>query len=257
LWKTNEQGKQQGFAVMPVLLITGANRGLGLEFVRQFLGDGWDVIATCRDPNKADELTALGREHGDKLIVDTMDVNEDQSVYGLADKLDGRQVDLLINNAGMVDKEAYGSGAYEGHDDPDLKNYDFDQWLDVIKTNLMSPARVTAAFRPHLERGTNPIVVMVGSTLSSVALTTDPGRYSYRTSKAALNSLMRGMGAWLKTRGITCLTISPGWTRTEMGGPKAKNSVEQSVIGVRKVIAGITPKDAGKFYDYDGSEIPW
>jgi len=242
---------------MPTLLITGANRGLGFEFVRQFLGDGWDVIASCRNPDKADELTALGQDHGDRLTVETMDVNEDKSVYGLADRLADRPIDLLINNAGMVDKEAYGSGAYEGHDDPDPKNYDFDQWLDVIKTNLMSPARVTAAFRPHLERSTNPIAVMVGSTLSSIELTRDPGRYSYRTSKAALNSLMRSMGAWLKTRGITCLTISPGWTRTEMGGPKAKNSVEQSVAGVREVIAGITPEDAGKFYNFDGSEIPW
>ena len=242
---------------MPTVLITGSNRGLGYEFVRQFLGKGWNVIATCRNPDEAEDLITLEKQFGDCLRIKTLDVNSDQSVQSLASRLSGEPIDLLINNAGIVDREAYGSGAYEGIDDPDLKNYDFDQWMEVIKTNLLSPARVTSAFRPHLEAAQNPIAVMMGSTLASIELTEDPGRYSYRTSKAALNSLMRSMSAWLKPRGITCTTISPGWTRTEMGGPKAHNSLEESVSGVMKVIASLTSDDAGKFFNFDGSEIPW
>ena len=126
-----------------------------------------------------------------------------------------------------------------------------------MRTNLLSPARVTATFVDHLEAGTNPIVVMMGSTLASIELTKDPGRYSYRTSKAGLNALMRSMGAWLATRGITTVTISPGWTRTDMGGPNALNSIEQSVAGVRQVIDGITPDDMGRFFNFDGTELPW
>lgn len=242
---------------MPTVLITGSNRGLGLEFVRQFLEADWQVIATCRNPDDADGLKDLQAASGEKLSIERMDVNSDASVRERAASLEGTALDLLINNAGVVDAEAYGSGAYEGHDDPDLLNYDFDQWTEVIKTNLMSPGRVTAAFRPHLQAGENSVVVMMGSTLSSVELTADPGRYSYRTSKAALNSLMRSMAAWLKPLGITCLTISPGWTRTEMGGPQAHNSTEESVSGVIKVIASLTAEDAGKFYNFDGTEIPW
>ena len=242
---------------MATVLVTGSNRGLGFEFVRQFLGADWDVIATCRDHDSAHNLKELLSKQGSNLSIEQLDVNSDESVGQLAERIKDRGLDLLLNNAGMVDREAYGSGAYEGHDDPDLANYDFDQWIEVIRTNLLSPARVTAALRPHLEAAQSPIVVMMGSTLASVQLTNDPGRYSYRTSKAALNSLMRSMSAWLKPRGVTCVTISPGWTRTEMGGPKAHNSMEESVSGVMKVVASITADDAGKFFDFDGSEIPW
>jgi NAD(P)-dependent dehydrogenase (short-subunit alcohol dehydrogenase family) len=242
---------------MPAVLITGANRGIGFELARQYVEDDWRVVASCRQPVDAIDLNALAKKHPARLEVVQCDVNSDASVRMLSDELLGRPIDLLINNAGIVDREGYGTGAYEGTDDPDLRNYDFDQWLEVLRTNLLSPARVTATFVDHLEGGTNPIVVMMGSTLASIELTKDPGRYSYRTSKAGLNALMRSMGAWLATRGITTVTISPGWTRTDMGGPNALNSIEQSVAGVRQVIDGITPDDVGRFFNFDGTELPW
>lgn len=242
---------------MPTMLITGGNRGLGLEFVEQYLAEGWHVIASCRVPDKADELNALRAGAGDLLEIEALDVDDDKSVATLAEKLQGRAIDLLINNAGTIDKEAYGTAAYDDVDDPDPGTYDFNEWRRVMDTNLLGPIRVTSAFVEHMTRAENPILVMMGSGLSSIANNKLPGRYSYRTSKAALNMAMRGMAVWLEPKNITTVTISPGWTRTGLGGPNAVNSVDNSVQGMRKVIAGLSLQDVGRFINFDGEEIPW
>jgi len=186
-----------------------------------------------------------------------MDVTNDAQVKGVAEQVKGTPIDLLINNAGTVESIFYGSGAYEGHDDPDLRNYDFDGWLDLLKTNLLGPARVCGAFVDNLSAGARPVAVNMVSTLASIASTWQAGRYAYRTSKAALNMLTRSVGEWYQKRGIILVSISPGWTRTEMGGPKATNSAEESVEGVRKVIAGLTMADTGKFFNFNGQVLSW
>ena len=150
-----------------------------------------------------------------------------------------------------------GSGAYEGKDDPDLRNYDFDGWLELLQTNLLGPARVCGAFVDNLAAGEHPVAVNLSSTLASIGSTWQAGRYAYRTSKAALNMLTRSAGEWYQKRGIILVSISPGWTRTEMGGPKATNSAEDSVKGVRNVIAGLTMADTGKFFNFNGQIFPW
>lgn len=238
-------------------LITGANRGIGLEFVRQYLADGWQVYAACRDPAGAEALQALLKENGERLVLLPIDVTSDTKVREAAETIKGKPLDVLINNAGVVEKVFYGSGAYEGHDDPDLRNYDFDGWLEVMNVNLLGPARVCGAFVDNLALGDRPVAVNLVSTLASVSGTWQAGRYAYRTSKAALNMLTRSAGEWYQSRGIILISISPGWTRTQMGGTKATNSVDQSVTSVRTIIAGLTPNDAGAFVNFDGKPMPW
>lgn len=242
---------------MPTVLITGASRGIGLEFARQYAADGWTVHATCRDQNRAGRLTEAAAAAKGNIRIVEMDVDNKAQVFAVADRLRGTPIDVLINNAGIVDKVGYGSGAYEGHDDPDLRNYDFDGWIDILRTNVLGPARVCGAFVDHLAAGERPVAVNMVSLLASIEKTWQAGRYAYRTSKAALNMLTRSAGEWYEKKGIILVSISPGWTRTDMGGPKATNSVEQAVGGVRKVIASLKREDTGKFFNFDGSILPW
>lgn len=242
---------------MRSVLITGASRGIGLEFVRSHAADGYRVYATCHKLSNADRLKALQASGQGNIEIIEMDVTDGEQVKAAAERLKGKPLDLLINNAGSVEPIFYGSGAYEGKDDPDLRNYDYDGWLDLLKVNLLGPARVCGAFVDNLAAGERPVAVNLGSTLSSIGPTWQAGRYAYRTSKAALNMLTRSAGEWYQKRGIILVTISPGWTRTEMGGPKATNSPEDSVKGVRSVIAGLTMADAGKFFNFNGQSMPW
>jgi NAD(P)-dependent dehydrogenase (short-subunit alcohol dehydrogenase family) len=242
---------------MRSVLITGAGRGLGLEFVRQHLSDGWHVYATCHKAVNAGQLKTLRSNGRGQIHIFEMDVTDAAQVKTVAEQLKGKPLDVLINNAGTVEPMFYGSGAYEGNDDPDLRNYDFDAWLELLKTNVLGPARVCGAFVDNLAAGERPVAVNISSTLASIASTWQAGRYAYRTSKAALNMLTRSIGEWYAKRGIILVSISPGWTRTEMGGPKATNSVEVSVKGVRNVIAGLTIVEAGTFFNFNGQIIPW
>ncbi len=242
---------------MPSLLITGANRGIGLGLVELYLGDQWKVFASCRQPDNALALHQLQQRYGDRLSILKLDVNNQEQIDKAVKTLTGQTIDVLINNAGIVEMEGYGSGAYEGLDDPDLRHYDYQQWQEILTTNVLGPARVTGSFVDNLRTADSGVVVMMVSGLASIANTWQAGRYAYRTSKAALNMLMRSSGEWLESLGITVVAVSPGWTRTEMGGPNATNSVEQSAAGVKTVIAGITEKDAGKFLNFDGTTLPW
>ena len=240
---------------MASILISGANRGIGLEFTRQYLEGGWLVYACCRAPEKADSLNKLVEEFGDLLSVYRMDVRNGEEVAAVAQALNGAPIDILINNAGIVD--SYGTGVFEGKDDPDLKNYDMDLWLEILDTNVVSQGRVTGAFADNVASSDRKMVVMISSGLASITNSWQAGRYAYRTSKAALNMLTRSVGAWLEPRGIAVITIAPGWTRTELGGPNAHNSVEDSISGMRKVLDGLTIKNTGSYWNFDGEQLPW
>lgn len=236
---------------MPRVLITGASRGIGLELAVQYLNDGWEVHACCRDPQAASGL----RDLSGAVTVHRMNVDDADEIAAVGAALDGVTLDLLVNNAGIMDN--YGSGVAEGTDDPDIRNYDFDLWERVMRTNVFAPARITGAFLDSLAVAERPVVVMVASGLASIANTRQAGRYAYRTSKAALNMLTRGFAAWLGPLGIIVVSIAPGWTRTQMGGPAATNPVEVSVAGIRRTIAGLSTDDNGTFRDWDGAPLPW
>lgn len=239
---------------MPSVLVTGANRGLGLEYCRQYAEAGWRVYACCRNPESANGLGQLAATNH-RISLHKMDVDDAGAVDAVAKALDGQPIDILMNNAGIAD--SYGIGVAEGKDDPDLRNYDMEGWLALLNTNVIGQGRVCGAFADNVAKSERKLIVMMASGLSSISNTWQGGRYAYRTSKAALNMLMRGVGAWLEPRGVTVLSIAPGWTRTELGGPNAYNSVEDAVAGVRSVIERLTLADTGTYWNYDGKRLPW
>jgi NAD(P)-dependent dehydrogenase (short-subunit alcohol dehydrogenase family) len=231
---------------MPSALITGANRGLGLEFVRQYLADGWRVVATCRNPAGADKLKSLAKSAGDKLTIVELDVTKLETVRNAATHLGGIAIDILINCAGITGPSGQRAGAVN-----------YDSWPDVLDVNTMGPLRVLEAFIEPLARSERKLVVSITSGMGSLADNTSGGSIAYRSSKAALNMVMRSAAIDLKSRGISCVVVNPGWVETDMGGPNAPLSPQESVSALRRLIARLGAKDSGKFYHYDGSEYPW
>jgi len=226
---------------MPSVLVTGANRGLGLEFARQYAAAGWRVHAACRDPSAAEALAALPggiSRHG-------LDVTDDGQIAALAAELAGSPLDLLINNAGVN----YDNGEF-GDSDPV-------SWLDTLRVNTIAPLRVAEGLIGSLLLGERKVIVNLSSKMASIAENASGGDYAYRTSKAALNMLTRGMAHDLSGRGVTVVVISPGWVQTDMGGPSAPLPVADSIAGMRRVIDKLRPADSGSFLDWQGQVMPW
>jgi NAD(P)-dependent dehydrogenase (short-subunit alcohol dehydrogenase family) len=223
---------------MPTVLVTGANRGLGLEFTRQYAADGWHVIACCRKPAEA---SALKKIKGD-VAIEALDVANDADIAKFAKKLKGEAVDLLINNAGVY-------GPRSGSDT--------DAWLEVIRTNTIAPFRMAEAFAPHVARSKQKTIANITSVMGSIASNESGGSPIYRSSKAALNMVMKGLSQELKSQGVTVAVFHPGWVKTDMGGTSAPVAIPDSIGGLRKAIAKLKPADTGKFFNYDGKPLPW
>jgi len=228
------------------VLVTGANRGLGLEFARQYAADGWQVYAACRSPAEATGLRQLADGSGGRIEVLAIDVTDGASVREAATKLTGVPVDLLINNAGV------GSPKNQR-----LGSLDFAAWARVLDVNTLGPMRVTEAFLPNVEKGVQKKIVTITSKMGSIDDNGSGGSYAYRSSKAAVNMVVKSLAIDLAPGGITCVVVHPGWVRTDMGGPAGLISPQESIAGIRKLIAGLGPADAGKFFNYDGKVIPW
>ncbi len=226
---------------MPTTLITGANRGIGLTFTRSFAKDGWSVHACCRNPDKAKELKAVKGS----VAVHRLDVTDGLQVASLARELSDTPIDILINNAGRY-------GPRKGFGETD-----YDDWLEVLKINTLAPMRLVERFVEHVARSDRKLIVNLSSTLGSIANNNSGGSYIYRSSKAALNMVIKGLSVDLEPRGITIVAFHPGWVRTDMGGPEATVDPEVSVAGMRKVIDRFGPQDSGGFFSYDGSHLPW
>ena len=231
---------------MPTVLITGSNRGIGLALARQYAGDGWRVLATCRDPDHAKALRDVAAA-GEAVSIHRLDVTGDAEIRDLAAALEGTAIDVLFNNAGVM-------GPRGGQD---FGAIDHAAWLGVLEVNLLGPVRIAEAFVDHVAASGLRTIAVVSSTLGSIAENASGGYYLYRTSKAAVNMAVRCMAASLRSRGITLVTLHPGWVRTDMGGPGAAVSPEQSAAGLRRVVAGLRPRDSGRFLRYDGTENPW
>ena len=231
---------------MPVVLITGANRGLGLEFARQYLADGWQVFASCRDPASASELQRLAKAGSGKLTVVSMDVTDAESVHKAATQLDGVAIDLVINSAGIIGVSGQRAG-----------NVDYASWAHVLDVNTMGPLRVLEAFIDHIARSKRKLVVTITSGMGSIGDNTSGGSIAYRSSKAAVNMVMRSAAIDLAPRRISCVVINPGWVKTDMGGPSATLTPQESVTALRRLIETLGLNNSGKFYHYDGSEYPW
>ena len=231
---------------MPTVLITGANRGLGLEFARQYAAEGWQVLAACRAPEAATDLQGLAAESGGRIRVLEMNVTDTASVRAAAATLKGEAIDLLLNNAGV--------GGPPGQQ---LGNLDYAAWARVLDANTLGPMRVVEALLENVAQGKLKRIVTVTSAMGSIEDNASGGRYAYRSSKAAVNMVMKSLSIDLAPRGITCIMVHPGWVRTDMGGPGGKITPAESVRALRSLIESIKPEDSGKFLNYDGKPYPW
>jgi NAD(P)-dependent dehydrogenase (short-subunit alcohol dehydrogenase family) len=227
---------------MPTCLITGANRGLGLEFVRQYAAEGWKVIATCRQPARAEDLDALEGE----IEVHPLDVTDFARIEALAKKLNGVPIDLLINNAGI-----YGPRVVP------YASVDYAAWAEVLRVDTMSPLKVSAVFSENVAKSRLKRIVAISSNMGSITDNTTGGSYIYRSAKAALNAVMKSLAIDLKQKQIAVAVLHPGWVRTDIGGPGAKIEAFESVAGMREVIDGLGLDNSGRFINYDGTDLSW
>jgi NAD(P)-dependent dehydrogenase (short-subunit alcohol dehydrogenase family) len=224
---------------MPTVLITGANRGVGLEFARQYAAEGWRVHGACRDPGHA---TALKAVKGD-VQLHPLEVTDEAQIEALAKSLGNEPIDILINNAGII-----------GPDDS-FGGTDVEGWMQTLRVNALAPVRIAERLTANLERGERKLIVNITSRMGSIADNSSGGSYAYRTSKAALNMAAKSMAIDLKRKGIKVI-VFPG-LGDSAGGRSATVPVADSVGGMRAKIATLTAADSGQFFSYTGQPIPW
>jgi len=233
----------------PTVIITGANRGLGLGLAHIYLESDWKVIAVNRSPSpKLEKLV------GGDLEIHRCNLTDDSQLTDLAESLAGQTIDVLINNAGRMAH----SGFVESADSVQgFGHFNRAMWHDVFDINLFTAMSMAELFSDNLARSGRGRIVTISSMLGSMELNTHGGLYAYRASKAGVNAIMKSMSFDLADRGIIAITQHPGWVRTDMGGSDADIDIQTSAIGIKQVIDNLTPEDSGKFFSYDGSEMPW
>ncbi len=239
LFPAASSADETGADAARTVLVTGANRGLGLEFARQYKDAGWQVIGTARKPDEAQELEALG------VKVVQLDVADQQSVDRMAAELAGQPIDVLINNAGIFPRVGT------------IAEIDFDDYRRTLEVNTIGPVRVTRALLPNLRQGKLRIIAGLSSNLGSIAENERGTFYGYRESKAGLNMFTKTLAAELGPDGFICVVLTPGWVQTDMGGPNAPLQPSESIAGMKAVLDKLAPADNGTFWSYDGSQMPW
>lgn len=225
------------------ILITGTNRGIGLEFTQQYAADGWNVIACCREPKSADALQVLANTYKNIEIV-TLDVADFVQIDAVALQLKDHKIDVLINNAGVYPESTLG-------------DVNYDDWASAFKINSMAPLKMAEAFMPHIVKSRLKKVATLSSKMGSIDDNSGGGSYIYRSSKTAVNMVMKSLAIDVKTNGVSVVTLHPGWVQTDMGGPNGLVNTQTSVTGLRKVIEDLSLVNSGKFIAYDGKEIAW
>ena len=227
------------------VLVTGASRGLGLEFVKQYAEEGCTVYACCRDPGTSKPLHRISDEASGKVSMHALDVADPKSVANLAKGFGDEPIDLLINNAGVY-----------GPKEQSADDMDFDGWAQAFAINSMAPLRMAQAFHPNLKKGKAKKLITITSWMGSTAAH-GGDFFAYRASKAAVNNVMHGLSLAWKNDGLIVTLLHPGWVKTDMGGKNAPLEPHESIAGMRHVIAKLTAADSGKFLDYSGKELPW
>jgi len=230
---------------MSTILITGANKGIGLELTSRYARSGDTVMACCREPGRAAELTDLAAKYDVRLI--KVAVGDDASVAAMAAQLQGIIIDTLINNAGTTGPK---------HDEQTAYVMDFEGWADAMNINAMAPVRVMHALMPNLRASDNAKVMSVSSQLGAISLDRPIG-YAYSASKAALNKYMKLAALELGKENISVGLIHPGWVQTNMGGANADITAQASAQGIIDVIAQLNISNNGSFWNYDGEIHPW
>jgi NAD(P)-dependent dehydrogenase (short-subunit alcohol dehydrogenase family) len=224
---------------MPTVLVVGATRGIGLEFARQYVADGARVIATFRRQQDADRLRAIGAR------AVPMDALDPDSIAALGQQMDGQPIDIALLVAGTY-----------GPDTTDLAPPSREQFDELMHINVLAPMQLIPLLAQSLEAAQGKLVA-ISSRMGSIGLTTQANGWLYRASKAALNSVMKSASTRLGARGVVCMALSPGWVRTDMGGPSASLDVRESVEALRRVIAAANRSHNGRFLQYTGEQLEW
>ena len=227
------------------ILITGTNRGIGLEFVKHYLKNNEKVIATCRNKNSAKYLLELENTTSNLSLVE-LDVSNPNSINEFTSKITDQPIDTFINNAGVF-----------GPRNIEFGNFNAKEWLDVFNINTIAPLLITQKILKNLRLGKNKKLVFISSKVGSIEDNTGGGMYIYRTSKTALNQVIKSLSIDFKDENFIAVALHPGWVQTDMGGPNALIDTKTSVKGMAEVIDNLAPKNSGRFYNYDGSPIPW
>jgi len=230
---------------MNTLLVTGSNRGIGLEIVRQYAQQGWQIHACCRQPDQAQDLQSLAQQNP-SIQVHALDIGDETQIAALADKLSDISIDLLFNNAGIY-----------GQQNASFGNTSSQQWLDCFYINCISQLKMCEAFVEQVARSQLKTIASMSSKMGSMADNGSGGSYVYRSSKAALNAVMKSASIDLQPRGIKLAILHPGWVKTDMGGPHAEISSAESVQLMRNTLEKLTLDNSGSFFEIDGSIIPW
>ena len=228
------------------VLITGANRGIGLEMVRYSMEQGWRVFACCRNPHTADNLFNIARLSNGRISVHIADMMEFSTLQALSYELRNDPIDVLINNAGI-----YGS------DKNKFGNVDVESWMQAFQINSIAPFKMVEAFSEQLLMGNRKVVACMSSKMGSMADNGYGNSYIYRSSKAALNAVVKSLSIDLKEQGIISVALHPGWVKTDMGGAGAEITTRECVEQLFSNMSSLTIEDSGRFIDIDGSDIPW
>lgn len=230
---------------MATILVTGANRGLGIEFVEQYLNEGNEVIATYRNENSSMDLIEMGNERSNLKLLQ-LDVSSNKSLNSFAENLGDSPIDIFINNAGVY-----------GPRNSSFGNVDEENWIPAIKINAIAPILLTQLIIKNIRSGADKKLIYITSKMGSIDDNKGGGVYVYRSSKTALNAVVKSLSVDLENEGIVVALIHPGWVKTDMGGPNALIERDTSVRGMTEVISNLDITSTGNFYNYDGSIIPW
>jgi NAD(P)-dependent dehydrogenase (short-subunit alcohol dehydrogenase family) len=226
---------------MHTVLITGANRGLGLEMARQYFADGWHVIACCRDPEQAHALHKLK----DNIKILQVDVSDAHSIKDLTHHIGNQPIDILLNNAGVLpEDQAFGTVEAE-------------LLIETFKVNTVAPFILSEVLLENIAASDLKIIANMSSVMGSIAENSSGGHYAYRSTKAALNAMTKSMAIDLKAQGIKVVVLHPGWVQTAMGGPNATLAPEESVQNIRTLLSTLSLADSGSFMRYDGGKLTW
>jgi NAD(P)-dependent dehydrogenase (short-subunit alcohol dehydrogenase family) len=229
----------------PAILITGANRGIGLELTEQFAKDGWQVLACCRNPADAGQLQALS-ERDPAIELHALDVTNYEQMASLADQLGNRPIDILLSNAGIYGSKGVGFG-----------EVDAQEWRQVLEVNTIAPLMLVQTFVEQVAASQQKLVAVISSKVGSIADNSSGGSYIYRSSKTAVNQVVKSLSIDLAGRDITVISLHPGWVKTDMGGTNAEISTDESVSGLKSILQSAGLAQSGQFLEFNGNSIPW
>ena len=237
---------------MKTLLVTGGNRGLGLEFTKQYSQLGYRIIATCRNPKEARELNLLKETSKTDIKIYTLDVTNHKEIDALSQSLSNIPIDIIINNAGIIGPFPI----FEHIEKQRFKTMDYSVWEEVLRTNLFGPIKISECFLENLKSGQDKKIIFISSTVGSINEGKESA-YAYATSKTALNKAISLMAEDLRNENINILALCPGYVKTRMNGGGANLETNESIEGMIKQINSLNESNSGNFLRYNGEKIAW